>query len=656
MSMQEYLYGSVYKVTREDTPKQIECDFEMMRASGMDTVVIWPPVYYWEEKTADYPFATGKKILQIAEKVGIKVIIELAGQLSVFEYIPDSEMKEEYYAKTETGSREWGQSSFGFLNYFHPEVKQKICAFYRATAEAYREFPALAAYDVFNETMFRSFDEHTMAAFRQWLKEKYGTIDELNRVWERTYSEFSQVTYEKHMWMSVMPRADYCAFRKAAIGMILDDWCDAIRQVDTLHPLIADNIHAQATLCGSYDRPQDDYDLKNHVDTIGMSFYPKQVSGTFAPALRHQIFSSFYNASRGEGFLISEMQTHIQALFNPTTEVQPWELKHWCMEAYAAGAKGLIYWMWRPFTKGLQTMGRGLVDYKGRETPRLTMAQSLGEAFHAYGVMKPDTARVGIVYDPLSEDFQRAYTQSYGVDQQIYQASLYGAYKMLFDLNIPCDMIRMADIEKYDAVILSNKLVMTRQESEMLERYISAGGLCIVDGKFGIVDETALVSSQLPGGEANKLTGLDYLDSSCEALEFEGVHGTYNGYYSKELCRVHDAEVLARFADGACAVARKQTGEGNLVTLNTFLFYGYFKEAAERSMDLVAQLLKEKNITPICGNRNLKIKTAQGADGACAVVFNYTDETQTGEISKNGKTVRVSVPGRDVLIAKMPGK
>ncbi|MBQ5748812.1 MAG: beta-galactosidase, partial [Oscillospiraceae bacterium] len=469
--MQNYPYGSVYKVTREDDAATIRRDFEMMRDSGMDTVVIWPPAYYWEEKTKDYPFATGKMILRLAQEIGLQVIMEMAGQLSVFEYIPDCEMKPEYYALTENGTREWAQPSFGFLNYFHPEVKEKICAFYHAAALAYRDEPALLAYDVFNETMFRSFDGYTMDAFRVWLQKKYGTIENLNAVWERTYTDFSQVDYDKHKWMSIMPRADYCAFRKASIGMILDPWCDAIRSVDAVHPLIADNIHSQLALCGSYDRPQDDYDLKRHVDEIGMSFYPKGVCGVMAPAMRHQVFSGYYNASQEEGFFISEMQTHIQALFNPTTAVRPWELKQWCYEAYASGAKGLIYWMWRPFSKGLQTMGRGLVDYRGRETPRLSMAKEFGEQFRKYGVLKPVRARVGIVYDPLCEDFQRAYTEAYGVDQQIYLTSIYGAYKMLFDRNIPCDMICMEEIEKYDAIILTNKIVLTCDEAEKLSQY-----------------------------------------------------------------------------------------------------------------------------------------------------------------------------------------
>ena len=95
--MSDYRYGSVYKVTREDTPEAIRRDFLQMKQCALNTVVIWPPVFFWEPMNEHYPFATGREILRIAGECGLDVIMELAGQLSVFEYIPDWEMKDEYY-------------------------------------------------------------------------------------------------------------------------------------------------------------------------------------------------------------------------------------------------------------------------------------------------------------------------------------------------------------------------------------------------------------------------------------------------------------------------------------------------------------------------------------------------------------------------------
>jgi len=265
------LYGSVLKVTREDTIEDIKNIFLKMKECGHNTVVVWPASFWWEEKSDIYPFATGVKILEAAKEAGIGVIMELAGQLTSMEYIPDFKFKKEYYATDFKGHTEFGQPSFGFLNYFHPEVNEIICNHFKQAANAYKNCEALIGYDVFNETMFRSFDKYTMAEYRKWLKDKYKTIENLNRVWERTFCDFEDIDYEPWMWMSIMPEVDYCIFRKKSITMFLKKWCDAIREVDNSHTLIADNIHSMTTVAGNYERPQDDFALADTVDKIGMS-------------------------------------------------------------------------------------------------------------------------------------------------------------------------------------------------------------------------------------------------------------------------------------------------------------------------------------------------------------------------------------------------
>ena len=89
----KFLYGAVFKLDRQDTLEDIERNFTQMKKSGMDTVVVWPAVYWWEEKKEGYPFNTGRAVLEIAERVGLGVIMEVAGQLPMMEYIPDFQMK-----------------------------------------------------------------------------------------------------------------------------------------------------------------------------------------------------------------------------------------------------------------------------------------------------------------------------------------------------------------------------------------------------------------------------------------------------------------------------------------------------------------------------------------------------------------------------------
>ncbi len=620
-----YPFGSVLKVTRDDTPEALDAHLALMKQYGHNTVVIWPAAFYWEEKTPDYPFATGKLILRLAQKHGLSVIMELAGQITVFEAIPDFRMKDEYLPVDRNGNLIHSQSSYGFLNYFHPEVDAAICGFYRQAAEAYRDFPALYGWDIFNETMFTSFDRWTLEAFRTWLKEKYGTIERLCEVWERTYTDFLQIGFEEWMWMSIMPIADYNAFHKESVGIILRRWRKALLEVDPLHMTVADNIHSGIAPTASYDRPQDDFIVKEAAGELGMSFYPKQVGGTRTPVQRWEVFDGFMASAGREGFFVSEMQTHIQAMFNEATCVRPWELTEWCMEAYAAGAKGLIFWMWRPFITGLQTGGRGLVDYKGRPTVRLETAQKLSDIMTSLGALTPLRAKAGILFDGLSDDFQRMFCRAYGVDKNIYVQSLFGLYHAMYDAGVRCDFLRLDELEKYPVVFLSNQIVCGPDTAAALKAYVENGGTLVIDGKFGTVDRTAKLLSELPGGDFAPYVGEEVMDSDYEALAFPYDGLTVNGFHGRDLCEVKGAEVTARFVDGYPAVIEKKTGHGKVVTINTFLWYGYAK-TADGSVRAFAQKLADSlGLRQSEAAEGVKVRLARSAEKDVIFAFNYAD-------------------------------
>lgn len=653
--IEEFLYGSVLKVSRDDTLESIERCFAMMRESGQDTVVIWPAFFWWEEKTEDYPFRTGKEILNLAEKQGLKVIMELAGQLTVCEYIPDFMMKEEYFARDKWGAIEEGQDSFGFLSYFHPEVNELICKHFAMAAKAYKDMPALIGYDIFNETMFRSYDDWTLKEFRLWLKEKYGSIEKLNSVWDRTYSDWSQIHFETWMWLSIMPRADHAAFKKASIARFMKKWAQAVRDVDREHFLIADNIHSQVSRAGDYNRPQDDFGLREAADEIGMSFYPKQVRGCQPPAERWQIFDGFFAASGREGFMISEMQTHTQAMFNPTTAVRPYELKQWCFEAAAAGAKGIIYWMWRQFEKGLQTLGRGLVDYKGRPTVRLTAAKEIGEVLK-YGILKPVRSKVGLVYDPLCEDFQRVYTAAYAMKDDLYLTSLHGAYKAFFDNNIRCDIITLSEIKDYPFIVLSNHIVLSKSNAQAIRDYVAKGGKVLSSGKLAVVDELSAACHEQPGMGLQELFGYEWLDMDYEDLEISLEGGRkLSGYYTHEMAAV-TGTVAGHFGNGDPALVHNRFGEGETLAVLSDIFHGYANTGDVTVRDFVAELARHYSLAQIKAEGNLTLRLAENKGKTYLFAFNYSHNTETIHITEllgRPVDIRLQAKAHEVLLEEI---
>lgn len=649
MDENRFFYGAVIKLTREDTLEDIEKNFIQMKEAGFNTAVVWPAAFWWEEKREGYPFNTGKALLKLAEKHDMKIIMELAGQLTVMEYIPDFKMKDEYYPIDVNEHRNYAMQSFGYLNYFHPEVDELIQNHLVKVAEAYKDYPALYAYDVFNETLAGSYDEYTMKYFQEWLKEKYQTIDRLNEVWERTYSDFTQVSYSPWKWMSIMPEADFHAFQRAITPIVLEKWCKTIRSVDDKHLLFADNVHSMAVEPSTFCR--DDFALKKIVDDIGMSFYPKGVAGCFTPAKRWQIFDSYYAASEREGFYIAEMQTHTQSIFNPTTAVRPYELTQWCSEALAAGIKGLIYWMWRPFTKGLQTLGRGLVDYQNRSTERLEFAKKFGELLEQTGQLKPVKAKIAVVFDSNSDLFQQSYTKAYKVDRKIYHHSIQGAYQTMFDAGVNCDITTLDDMKGYQVLIFTNHTVLSNEAAKTLGDFVQEGGVVICDGKFGVVDENSMLHSELPGGDFNVFMGHEFLDIDYERMDFIYDGKKYDGCYGKELVQMTDGECVGTFEDGLPAVVVKRSGKGQVITINTHFWYGY-KVSGGNAVEFAGMLADKFDLRQLQVTAPLKARISENETEYVAFIFNYTEENVDGHICGYGFDEDVHVEANDVVILR----
>jgi len=650
-------YGAVYKVYREHTPDIIRKNLSDIRNLGMNFVVVWPAVYWWEDPALpDYPYHTGKEILRYAGEIGLKVIMETAGQLACLEYAPDFVMKDEYYAVTRDGlpSRDNGHWFFGFLNYFHPEVRTLMRDYLTGIAEQYRDFPALYGYDIWNETMFESHDPHTQAVFQQWLREKYGTIRRLNDAWESTFSDWSQARFSQLLWASVMPFVDYKEFHKDSIGMIVREWKAMMKAADPVHPVIADNIHSMITEDWSYAvRAQDDWVLADASDEMGISFYPKGNSQAMAPYRRSLVFTAVRAAAKDGRYWISEMQSHHQSIYNPFSSVKPHELKRWTLEAVANGAKGLIYWKWNNFQKGLQTFGRGLIDSAGRLTERAQVAGEIGRVLEAqadaFETFIPQKARAAILYDRLCHDFTKSFTLAYAptLSSTIYTDSIAGLYQCFWDEDIPLDVVTPDDLRSgrvsgYKALFVTGQLNLSPELSAALAAYVAEGGVAILDGKLGEIGEDSLLWANAPGGGLDGILGYAVGDMLPEGLDIrsdtadEAFPTSMKGFYERRIYHAGDKnpEVLARFDEGAPAILATSHGKGSFLHILTMLWYGYSQRGGAETRAF-ARYLAERN-----GLRNnritasgVKMAVKEGEEGCLLFLFNDAAEDRDCHVS-----------------------
>lgn len=645
---QAFAYGAVLKVEREHTREDLRAMLRGMRGMGLNTVVVWPAVYWWEPQGAHYPCQTGRDLLADAQELGLQVVMELAGQIPALEYAPDFLMQEEYFCTDRTGRRDEGGLGYGYLNFNHPAVRQLIETQYARIAREYRDMPALKGYDLWNETQFTSFDGWTLELFRTWLQEKYRTLDALNNAWDRTYRTWQDLRFTQWMWASVMAFVDYQEFHKDNIGMILHWMRAAVTAEDAAHPVFADNIHASVTMDKYYDRPTDDWTVARAADRYGISFYPKFLSRETPAFLRHQTMTGACSAAPDGRFAVSEMQTHHAAMFNPEGGVSPAELWQWCWEAVAHGADGIIYWKWNPFRKGVQTFGRGLVDLQGRDTPRAGAARRFGQILAQnprLTACRPQKPTAAILYDRLNQDFTKAYTIGFrgvlGAPDSIYLDALAGLYQTLWQQDVPVRFITPAQLKAGEAkeiplLFVTTQVTMDEALASALLAYAEQGGFCVCDGKLGEVDQTGLLYPCIPGAGLSQALGFELLDMETGDLRFTLPDGSaVQGGHDRRQIRLLDgrAQVAAAYSDGSPAALCIPRGRGTFCYLSTFLWFGCRKDP--KNTAAAARLLEQLYGGPLptaarCCDPEVNVQRLDGSGESYLFAFNYGADRTAG--------------------------
>ena len=546
-----FRYGSVALLEEEGTAEEFARTCGAMASLGMNTVVIWPPV------------EVQRTFLKTAAEYGLGVIVELTGQVSNLEYLPDSQWRREFAVENSDGTKSLMQNGLGELNYNHPEVKKQLRQFLEYVVGELKEEPALCGWDVWNETHFKSYDEWTLDRFRGWLAKKYGAIGALNRSWKKSYTAFSQIRLDPVTWASIVPDTDWEEFRVQSLAEIVTEWAEIVRRIDPVHPVTADNVMSNA-VWSEFDRGTDDWKTASAVDCFGISFYPKtggRLLKENSPCLRTFTFAGAASAGNG-AFMVAEMQSHCYSELFTCERVEPEELIDWNFEALFQGAVGSVYWKWEPFRSGFQLGGRGLVLADGSFSRRAESARRFGEFLKQY----PDASclvprkTAAVLYDRNTNFAVKAMNNRIrhliGDDQPA--RSRLAVAEFCFRRNIPLAGATpeqlLGGAFRLPLLFLPYQVVMTDRLADWILRYVEAGGIVAAGAPFGDVSAGGCLFDNLPGGPLNGLTGVRQTD--CREDSFQGVP-----FEIREV-EVVDAEVLVRSDRGLPLLLSRKYGGG----------------------------------------------------------------------------------------------
>ncbi|MDR0291069.1 MAG: beta-galactosidase [Treponema sp.] len=384
-----------------------------------------------------------------------------------------------------------------------PEYREKTAAINAALAQRYKSHPALGVWHISNEFGGECHCPLCQERFREYLKNRYGSLDALNVAW---WSDFWAHTYTD--WSQVESPSPYPHGETSIHGMNLDwmrftteqyvDFC--LHEIKPLKE-ITPEIPCTANLMGTY--PGIDYfRLAQVLDVVSWDSYP-QWTGTDKDIGTAVYFSFFHDLNRslkGKPFMLMESSPSatnwrpVAKLHRPNVHMLQ------SMQAIAHGSDTVQYFQFRKSRGSMEKFHGAVVDHVGTENTRVfrdiaELGKRLAGMDAIVGTATP--ARTAIVFDwqvRWALDDAKGFLQN----KTEYHNTVVNHYASFWRQGIPVDIIdstlivKPGNLEKY-RVLIAPMLYMVRPGvAEAINAFVEQGGTFVATYISGYVDESDL--------------------------------------------------------------------------------------------------------------------------------------------------------------------
>ncbi|MDX8044567.1 beta-galactosidase [Gracilibacillus sp. S3-1-1] len=494
-------------------------------------------------------------------------------------------------------------------------------------AERYNDHPAVVAWHVSNEYGGYCYCDNCQKAFRVWLKEKYGTIEEVNRVWNtsfwgHTFYEWDEIVVPNGLseeWQGGQNTnfqgisLDYRRFQSDSLLEVFKLERDAIKQHSSDIPITTN-------LMGLY--PELDYfKWGKEMDIVSWDNYPSIDTPVSLTAMTHDLMRGLKS---GQPFMLME-QTPSQQNWQPYNALKrPGVMRQWSYQAVAHGADTVMFFQLRRSRGATEKYHGAVIEHVGHEHTRVFRESAqLGKELIQLEDKIIDSrinARVAIVFD---WENRWAIGLSSGPSVALdYVKEVHKYYNAFYERNIPVDMIGVdEDVTPYDIVIAPVLYMVKQGHAERLKQFVQGGGTFVTTFFSGVVDENDLVTLGGYPGELRELVGIwaeeiDALEpTSTNEIVMQEKVGSLSGNYTCnllfDLIHAESAEVIATYGSdfykGMPVLTRNKYGNGQAYYIASSpeqAFVQDFIDTICADNDIVGEMESEQGVEVIAREKN----------------------------------------------------
>jgi len=558
-------------------------DMRLMRMAGVNMASI--AIFSWaklQPTETTYDFEWLDRLMDLMHENGIQA------DLATATASPPAWMAKNYpesLAVDENGV----PFGFGSRQHYNPNspVYRKFAAeLVRRLAERYKNHPALAMWHINNEYachVQQDFSDITERKFRDWLKARYGTIEELNdrwgtAFWSQRYAEWDEVPLPKHTPTFPNPgqSLDFARFMDDCILELYLMEKEILNEVTPGVPVMTNFM--------GFFKPLDYWKWAPHLDVVTWDSYPDPHEGRpYDAAMAHDLMRSLRG---GQPFLLMEQVSGQVNWRQRNALKKPGVMRLWSYETVARGGDGILFFQWRQSRAGAEKWHSAMVTHTGDEHSRIyrEVAQLGNELKKLDDVVGSRVeAQAAIVFD--WENWWALELPSKPSSDVKYIEQIRNVYRALHEANIGVDFVKPTDdLSKYKLVAAPALYMVTAEAAANLEQYTKQGGTLLVTFFSGMVDENDRVHLGGYPAPLRKVLGLavEEFDALAEGasnrIRATGAKPWLSGEWKAELwadvIRLEGAEPLAVFAEdfyaGGAAATVHAFGAGRAYYVGTF--------------------------------------------------------------------------------------
>jgi beta-galactosidase len=518
----------------------------------------------------------------------------------------------------------------------------------------YSKHPALWMWQLDNEPTYAPLDSTTQKdfchckateeAFRAWAKKEYGDIKNLNekwgtKFWTVEFSSFDEITPPRcGMWDAGDPHIflDWFRFKSLSLRDFLSWGKTIIKNIDSEHKVGTNGF------IGICSRVPDHDVLASDMEWYGLDIYPKGNRNSAMDLSRMLDHWRGFTSDRNCEFHVTEMQGGQNVRWGYAGYVEGPEIRIWTHQAFAHGAKALLYHAWRTPLFGSETGGFGILKLDGEPSKRLAKIQ---EAIREINVVSPfikeNTAGGKLAIAYLRSGEVETYQEQgppRGISGQWMEIrsdiglmygllSVAGAHKSVWNYHNPVSFIFERQLEAgkipHEAVLLPDPYILKDKHAKVLRKFVYDGGILVTEARFGLKDENAHMY------EHPLLEGLldikyDHTEAIDTEIKISALNAKAVGF--RDIIEAGEG-VLATFDDGNPAMIEKKIGKGKVIYAAFSIFLSMLNENNKELVNFIRKHIPEPDIK-LTNSGNIEMVVLNGSK-VILYLINHSNTTDS---------------------------